>query len=112
MKDQHLVSAEIVAVETEILLGSTLFPSRTQPEPKESGERTLRFRDTIERFGRSADSIPFVCNTGPPPNGNIQEVFEVAAREYRALAEFAAERVASVALEPLSPALMNYHEPS
>jgi sugar phosphate isomerase/epimerase len=85
----------------------TLFPSRTQPEPKEPGERTLRFRQTIERFGRFADSVPFVCNTGSPPNGNILEVFEVAAREYRSLAEFAAKRGASIALEPLSPALMN-----
>jgi sugar phosphate isomerase/epimerase len=85
----------------------TLFPSRTQPEPKEPGERTLRFRQTIERFGRFADGVPFVCNTGPPPNGNILEVFEVAAREYRTLAEFAAERGVSIALEPLSPAHMN-----
>jgi sugar phosphate isomerase/epimerase len=85
----------------------TLFPSRTQPEPNEPGERSSRFRHTIERFGRFADGVPFVCNTGPPPTGNIQEVFEVAAREYRALAAFAAERGASIALEPLSPTLMN-----
>jgi sugar phosphate isomerase/epimerase len=76
----------------------TLFPSRTQPEPKEPGERISRLRHTIERFGRFADGVPFVCNTGPPLNGNIQEILEVAAREYRALAEFAAEHGAPLLL--------------
>jgi sugar phosphate isomerase/epimerase len=85
----------------------TLFPSQMQPEPENPHDRTARFRCTIERFGRSAQGVSFVSNTGPPPNGNIQEVFEVAAREYRALADFAQEHGARIALEPLSAALMN-----
>ncbi len=85
----------------------TLFPSRTQPEPEEPGERAARFRHAIERFGGFAEGVPFVCNTGPPPGGNVREVMEVAAREGRVLAECAAEYGASIALEPLSPALMN-----
>ena len=48
-----------------------------------------------------------MANTGPPPNGDIQEVFDVAAREYRALADFARGHGARIALEPLSAALMN-----
>ncbi|MCA1738149.1 MAG: sugar phosphate isomerase/epimerase [Actinobacteria bacterium] len=79
----------------------TLFPSRMQPEPKDLHERTQRFRRTIERVGRFASDAPFVCNTGPPPNGNVREVFEVAAREYRALADFAQAHGVSVALDPL-----------
>ena len=85
----------------------TLFSSRTQPEPEDPGERASRFRQTIELLGRFASGVPFVCNTGPPPNGNVQEVFDVAAREYRTLAEFAAEVGSSIALEPLNPVLMN-----
>ena len=85
----------------------TLFPGQMQPEPKDPHKRTAQFRRAIERVGRFAPDAIFVCNTGPPPNGNIQDVFEVAAREYRALADFAWEHGVRVALEPLSPALMN-----
>lgn len=85
----------------------TLFPSRMQPEPKDLRERTAQFRRAIERTSRFAQGVPFVSNTGPPPNGNIQHVFDVAAQEYRALADFAQARGARIALEPLSPALMN-----
>lgn len=85
----------------------TLFPSRTQPEPKGVPERLALFRRAIERVAPSAPGVAFVCNTGPPPDGNILEVFEVAGREYRSLADSAAEYGARIALEPLSPALMN-----
>jgi sugar phosphate isomerase/epimerase len=85
----------------------TIFPSRTQPEPNEPEDRAARFRRTVERFGGFAEGVPFVCNTGPPLGGNIREVVEATVREGRALAEHALEYGASVALEPLSPVLMN-----
>ena len=85
----------------------TLFPSRTQPEPEEPGERAARFRRTVARFGGFAEGVPFVLNTGPPSGGNIWKVMEATVREGRTLAEHAEENGASVALEPLSPALMN-----
>jgi sugar phosphate isomerase/epimerase len=85
----------------------TIFPSRTQPEPEEPWERASRFRRTLERLGGLAEGVPFVCNTGPPPGGNVRKAMEVTAREGRALAERAAECGASIALEPLSPTLMN-----
>ncbi len=85
----------------------TLFPSRMQPEPKDLHERMERFRHTIERVSRFAPDAPFVSNTGPPPNGNGRGVFDVAAREYRALADFAEAHGVRLALEPLNPALMN-----
>lgn len=94
----------ICSVQPEV---RTIFPSRTQPEPKEPGERASRFRRTIERFGGFAEGVPFVCNTGPPPGGNIRRVVEATVREGRGLAEYALERGASVALEPLNPVLMN-----
>lgn len=85
----------------------TLFPSQSQPEPHDPQERMARFRQTITRFGDTAAGVPFVTNTGIPPGGNIQEVMDVAAREYRAVADFAAEQGALVAIEPLNPSIAN-----
>jgi sugar phosphate isomerase/epimerase len=85
----------------------TLFPSRMQPEPEGIGERLERFRRAIELIAPFAPGVPFVCNTGPPRDGNVEEVVETAVREYRPLADFAAGHGVKVALEPLSPALVN-----
>jgi sugar phosphate isomerase/epimerase len=85
----------------------TLFPSQSQPEPKDVQERMSLFRRTIERFGDTAAGVPFVTNTGIPPDGNIQEVFDKAAQEYQAVADFAEQYGARVALEPLNAAIMN-----
>ncbi len=85
----------------------TLFPSQSQPEPLDVPARMARFRRAIERVGPFAPDAPFVTNTGIPPNGNIAHVYEVAAREYRPLAEFAADHGVRVALEPLNPSTMN-----
>jgi sugar phosphate isomerase/epimerase len=85
----------------------TLFPSRSMPEPKDIPARMARFRRTIELVAPFAPDVPLVTNTGIPPNGNIQEVYDTAAREYRALADFAREHGVRVALEPLNAAIMN-----
>ncbi len=85
----------------------TLFPSSSQPEPKDVPQRMKRFQQTIERFGDVASGVPFVTNTGIPPNGNIQHVLDTAVNEYRAVADFAAQRGVRVALEPLNAAIMN-----
>jgi hypothetical protein len=64
----------------------TLFPSQLMPEPEDPRERTELFCRTIERISRFApDNVSFICNTGQAPNGDIQEVFQVAARECRAM---------------------------
>lgn len=85
----------------------TLFPSQSQPEPGTVPERMALFRQTIERFGRFARHVPFVTNTGIPPDGNVQEVVDTAARQYRELAEYAARHEATIAFEPLNPTIMN-----
>jgi len=85
----------------------TLYPSQSQPEPKDVDERVARFRQTIERCAPLAPDAPFVCNTGIPPGGNIQEVFDVAARAYQGLADAARAHGARIALEPLNAAIMN-----
>jgi sugar phosphate isomerase/epimerase len=85
----------------------TLFPSRSQPDPVDVGERMQRYRQTIELFGDRAAGLPFITNTGIPPDGNVQEVYDRAAREYPSLADYAAERGARVALEPLNASIAN-----
>lgn len=85
----------------------TLFPSQSQPEPTNIPDRMARFRRTIDAFGDLASGVPFVTNTGNPPDGNIQEVIDTATREYRAVADFARDNGARVALEPLNASIMN-----
>jgi hypothetical protein len=36
----------------------TLFPSSSQPEPKDVSQRMRRFQQTIERFGDVASGLP------------------------------------------------------
>jgi sugar phosphate isomerase/epimerase len=85
----------------------TLFPSKGQPEPLDIGERLARFRQTITRLAPSVPDSVFVTNTGIPPDGNIQLVWDTAVREYRELAAFAADFGARVALEPLNASIVN-----
>jgi sugar phosphate isomerase/epimerase len=85
----------------------TLFPSQSQPAPQDVPGRMARFRRTIERFQNVAMGVPFITNTGIPPNGNVQEVLDTAVREYQMLADFARDRGVRVALEPLNAAIMN-----
>ena len=85
----------------------TLFPSLSQPEPTDIGERMKLFQKTIETLSPWTPSVAYVTNTGIPPNGNMQEVVDRAATEYRALADFAAGCGVRVALEPLNASIVN-----
>ncbi len=85
----------------------TLFPSQSQPHPAPLPERMARFRRTIERLGPVAGDAPYVTNTGVPPNGNTQAVLDTAIPEYQALADFARDHGARIALEPLNPTILN-----
>ncbi len=112
--DQKRIDVQLAMIEQHGLRISsvqpsvrTLFPSSSQPEPKDVTERMNRFQQTIEHFGDTASGLPFVTNTGIPPDGNIQQVLDTAVDEYRAVADFAAQRGARVALEPLNAAIMN-----
>lgn len=85
----------------------TLFPSLSQPEPTDIGERMARFRQTIETLAPFTPGVAFVTNTGIPPGGNMQEVLDTAAVQYKALALFAAEHGVKIALEPLNASIVN-----
>ncbi len=85
----------------------TLFPSKSMPEPLDIGERLARFRGTITRLAPSLPGVAFVTNTGIPPDGNMQLVWDTAIQEYRELARFAADHGARVALEPLNASIVN-----
>ena len=85
----------------------TLFPSLSQPEPTDIGERMARFKQTIEMLAPHVPGVAFVTNTGIPPGGNMQQVLDTAATQYKALAEFAADHGVKIALEPLNASIVN-----
>jgi sugar phosphate isomerase/epimerase len=85
----------------------TLFPSVSQPEPKNVGARCERLRRSIRSLSEADRESTFVTNTGVALHGNIEAAVESAVREYRQLAAFAGEYNATIVLEPLSPTLMN-----
>ena len=85
----------------------TLFPSLSMPEPLDIGARMVLFRESITRLAPFAPGAAFVTNTGIPPGGDMQRVWDTAIREYRALAAFAADHGVRVALEPLNPSIVN-----
>ena len=85
----------------------TLFPSLSQPEPTDIGQRMARFQQTIEMLAPFVPGVAFVTNTGIPPGGNMQEVLDTAAAQYKELALFAAEHGVKVALEPLNASIVN-----
>jgi sugar phosphate isomerase/epimerase len=85
----------------------TLFPSLSMPEPRDIGARMALFRQSITRLAPFAPGAAFVTNTGIPPSGDMQRVWDTAINEYRALAVFAADHGVRVALEPLNPSIVN-----
>lgn len=95
---------EVTSVQPSV---RTLFPSAGQPDPRDVPARMARFRQSVTQLAPFAPGASFVTNTGIAPDGNTQLLLDTAAREYRALAEFAAEQGVRVAVEPLSPTLMN-----
>lgn len=87
----------------------SLYPDAPRPEPVLPPDRMELLKQTIARFAQHgcAEGTTFVSITGAAPGGDFRSAATTAVREYKALARFAAEHGARVALEPLNPILMN-----
>ncbi len=102
-----LVKASGLEVTSVQPVTRTLFPSLSQPEPTDIGQRMARFQQTIKTLAPFVPGVAFVTNTGIPPGGNMQQVLDTAATQYKALALFAAEHGVKIALEPLNASIVN-----
>jgi len=85
----------------------SVFPDAPRPLPAGPAERTARLRASIELAGRAVPGATLVTVTGAAPEANFRDAFEVAIKEYRALADVATANGVRLALEPLNPVLMN-----
>lgn len=85
----------------------TIFPDNMNPEPQDPSERVARIRTSIEHLSEAAKGAPFVVNTGHAPKGNVEQAWQRATQEFRALSDFAERHGARLALEPLNPQVMN-----
>jgi len=87
----------------------SLFPDAPRPEPAAPADRMGLLRQTIARFAQCgcAEGTVFVSITGAAPAADFRSAYSTAVREYKALAQYAADHGAKVALEPLNPILMN-----
>ena len=85
-----------------------IFPTKLQPEPVRPQDRVRHILDSIERFaGHVPPATPFVIITGAPANGDVEGSRKVVVDALRELSRHAQKRGVRIALEPLSPYLLN-----
>jgi len=85
----------------------SLFPDVPRPEPASPHDRMARLKETIKLFGRHFPGTTLVSISGAAPNADYDLAYRTAEKEYREVAEVAADHGVRVALEPLHPVLMN-----
>jgi sugar phosphate isomerase/epimerase len=85
----------------------SLFPDVPRPEPKSPKERMARLHGTIKLFGKYFPGTTLVSITGAVPNGDYALGYRTATIEYKEAAKVAADNGVRLAVEPLSPVLMN-----
>jgi sugar phosphate isomerase/epimerase len=85
----------------------SLFPDAPRPEPKSPSERMGHLKKTIQLFGKYFPGTTLVSISGAAPDGDYDLAYRTAQKEYREVAQVAADHGVRVALEPLNPILMN-----
>ncbi len=83
------------------------FPNSLRGIPAKPRERMGKLRRSIKLFSRYFPGTTFVLNTGLAPEGNVAAAYLTAIKEFKAIAEVAADAGVRVALEPLNPVYMN-----
>jgi len=83
------------------------FLDAPRTEPIRLDERMMRYRKSIDAFAKLAPGTTFVTITGAAPGYDFAAAFESAVREFRLLADYAADHGVRIALEPLNPIFMN-----
>lgn len=78
-------------------------------DPRDPDERMALFRQSIDFFAQACpgQTLTFVSPGGAVQNSNYAEAHRVARRCYRPLADYAADRGATVCVEPLASIFMN-----
>jgi sugar phosphate isomerase/epimerase len=97
---------EITSVQPRV---HSLYPDIERTEPRDPSERMTMMRRSIDLFSAVAPGVPLVTISGRIDDGDFRGAFARAVREYRALADHAAERGVRIAFEPLNPIHMNTH---
>lgn len=94
----------IVSVQTNV---QSVFPSDDSPLPESLQVRLDKIRESIKKFGRIALGCPFILSTGSSFDGNEDEVWKSCVKHFKELSKYADGHGVKIALEPLSPSLMN-----
>lgn len=83
------------------------FPNSLRKRPGAPAERMRRLRASLRLFGRYFPGTTLVVNTGLAPGGNVAGAWQTTVREFRKIAEVAADHGVLIGLEPLNPVYMN-----
>jgi sugar phosphate isomerase/epimerase len=86
-----------------------LFEDSMSPDGHDPRERLEQYRRTIDLVAETwpGEDVPLVTVTGKAPAFDFARAHQTARELYPALADYAGERGLRIALEPLSPVLMN-----
>lgn len=97
--------AFVVSIQTNI---QSIFPSDDSPLPESPQDRLDKIKESIKKFAQAACGSPFIFSTGRLSDGNEDEVWKTCVKHFRELSKYADGLGVKIALEPLSPSMMNH----